>query len=104
MGQLSDADKLKMGYQFDISKMGLANQYSTASDIRNFAQQKEIAKLNNDYNRQEFLFQIENDPVKRAAALELETKLNANKSLFDVLGKNAGTYEGNRGYDLAGKL
>ena len=76
--------------------MAIANQYSTTSDIRNFAQQKEIAKLNNDYNRQDFLFQLENDPAKRLAMAELEEKLNANKSLFDVLGKNVGTYEGNR--------
>lgn len=60
--------------------------------------------MNNDYNRQDFLFQLENDPAKKLAMAELETKLNANKSLFDVLGKNVGTYEGNRGYDLAGKL
>jgi len=85
MGQLSDAQKLQMGQQFDLTKMGLANQYSTASDIRNFAQQKEIARMNNDLNRQDFLFQLENDPAKRLAMAELEEKLNSNKSLFDVL-------------------
>jgi len=104
MGQLSDAQKMSMWYAQDLNKMAIANQYSTTSDIRNFAQQKEIAKLNNDYNRQDFLFQLENDPAKRLAMAELEEKLNANKSLFDVLGKNVGTYEGNRWYDLAGKL
>ena len=70
-------------------------------DIRNFAQQKELAYLNKDLSRQQFLFELENDPEKKAKAYELEQKLNANKSLFDVLGKNVGTYEGNRGYDLA---
>lgn len=74
----------------------LQSRLSEKSDIRNFEQQKEIAKLNNDYNRQDFLFQLENDPAKRLAMAELEEKLNANKSLFDVLGKNVGTYEGNR--------
>ena len=55
----------------------------------------------NDNERANFLWQIENDPEKRLKVAELEQKLNANKSLFDVLGKNVGTYEGNRGYDLA---
>lgn len=73
-------------------------------DIRNFSQQMQLAKYNNDSARQKFLFEIENDPEKKAKALELEQKLTSNKSLFDVLGKNVGTYEGNRGYDLAGAI
>lgn len=32
------------------------------------------------------------------------TTIPPGKSLFDVLGKNVGTYEGNRGYDLAGAM
>ena len=32
------------------------------------------------------------------------TTIPPGKSLFDVLGRNVGTYEGNRGYDLAGSL
>jgi len=50
------------------------------------------------------LFEIQNDPEKKAKALALEAQANAGKSLFDMLGKNVGTYEGNRGYDLAGDL
>lgn len=92
-GQMSDAEKLQATQAFQ-----------NESDIRNFAQQKELAKYNNDLNRQEFLWQLENDPEKKMKALELEKSLQANKSLFDVLGKNVGTYEGNRGYDLAGNL
>lgn len=88
----------------DTEKMRATQAFQTQSDIRNFAQQKEIARLNKDLTREQFLFELENDPEKKAKALELEQKLNANKSLFDVLGKNVGTYEGNRGYDLAGAL
>ena len=66
-GQMSDAEKLQATQAFQ-----------NESDIRNFAQQKELAKYNNDLK-----------------------SLESNKSLFDVLGKNVGTYEGNRGYDLA---
>lgn len=73
-------------------------------DIRNFAQQKELAKIAKDNARSQFLFELENDPEKKAKVLEYEQKLNAGKSLFDILGKNVGTYEGNRGYDLAGNL
>lgn len=89
-GQLSDAEKFSM-----------QNAVEDRRDLRNFAQQKELAQFNNDLNRQEFLFNIENDPEQKAKAIALENSLNANKSLFDILGKNVGTYEGNRGYDLA---
>lgn len=88
----------------DVQKMQATQAFQNQSDLRNFAQQKEIARLNKDLTREQFLFELENDPEKKAKALELEQKLNANKSLFDVLGKNVGTYEGNRGYDLAGAL
>lgn len=92
---------IQQGQMSDAEKMKATQAFQTQSDIRNFAQQKELAKYNNDLNRQEFLFKIENDPEQKAKTAELEAKLNANKSLFDVLGKNVGTYEGNRGYDLA---
>lgn len=92
-GQMSDAEKFRM-----------QNEVQDTRDVRNFEQQKELARLNKDLTREQFLFEIENDPTKRAATYELETKLNANKSLYDVLGKNVWTYEGNRGYDLAWKL
>lgn len=89
-GQLSDREKFAM-------QTAVENQ----RDIRNFAQQKELAYLNKDLSRQQFLFELENDPAQKAKTLELEKQLSSNKSLFDVLGKNVGTYEGNRGYDLA---
>ena len=92
---------LQQGQMSDAEKLQATQAFQNESDIRNFAQQKELAKYNNDLNRQEFLFNIENDPEQKAKALALENSLNANKSLFDVLGKNVGTYEGNRGYDLA---
>ena len=95
---------LQQGQMSDAEKMRATQAFQTQSDIRNFAQQKELAKYNNDLNRQEFLFKIENDPEQKAKTAALEAQLSANKSLFDVLGKNVGTYEGNRGYDLAGAL
>lgn len=95
---------LQQGQMSDVQKMQATQAFQNQSDIRNFAQQKELAKYNNDLNRQEFLFKIENDPEQKAKTAALEAQLNANKSLFDVLGKNVGTYEGNRGYDLAGAM
>ncbi len=92
---------IQQGQMSDAEKMKATQAFQTQSDIRNFAQQKELAKYNNDLNRQEFLFKIENDPEQKAKALALQKSLESNKSLFDVLGKNVGTYEGNRGYDLA---
>jgi hypothetical protein len=88
--------ELESGKLSDIEKFKLQNAVEDRRDLRNFAQQKELAILNKDLGRQEFLWQLENDPEKKAKALELEQKLQSNKSLFDVLGKNVGTYEGNR--------
>jgi murein DD-endopeptidase MepM/ murein hydrolase activator NlpD len=92
-GQLSDADKFRM-----------QNEVEDRRDLRNFSQQKEMAQIAKDNARSQFLWELENDPEKKAKVLEYEQKLNAGKSLFDILGKNVGTYEGNRGYDLAGAL
>lgn len=103
--QEKDAYKAKFtGNLNDTQKLLMQQEMENKRDARNFAQQKELAILNKDLWRQEFLWKIENDPEKKAKALELEQKLNANKSLFDVLGKNVGTYEGNRGYDFAGAI
>lgn len=96
--------KLQQGQLSDREKFAMQTAVEDRRDLRNFAQQKELAKFNNDLGRQKFLFEIENDPEKKAKALALQTQLQSNKSLFDVLGKNVGTYEGNRGYDLAGAI
>ncbi|WP_288985084.1 hypothetical protein, partial [uncultured Flavobacterium sp.] len=69
----------------DTGKILLQERLSSARDIRNFEQQKEIALLNQDLERQNFLFELENDPEKRVKLLELEEKINANKSLYDML-------------------
>lgn len=95
---------LQQGQMSDAEKMRATQAFQTQSDIRNFAQQKELAKIAKDNARTQFLFELENDPEKKAKVLEYEQKLNAGKSIFDILGKNVGTYEGNRGYDLAGAL
>ncbi len=92
-GQLSDAQKFQM-----------QNEVENQRDTRNFSQQMQLAKFNNDSAREKFLFEIENDPEKKAKALELEQKIQSSKSFLDILGKNVGTYEWNRGYDLAGNL
>jgi hypothetical protein len=56
----------------------------------------EIAKMQGDITRQNYLWQIQNDPEKQAKALEIQEKLASNKSLYDVLGMNVGDYAGNR--------
>ena len=93
--------ELQQGQLSDVEKMNMQAKISESADIRNFAQQKELAKIAKDNARSQFLFELENDPEKRAKVLELEQKFAQDKSLFDVLGVNVGTYEGNRGYDLA---
>ena len=85
----------------DIQKMKLQAQLWEASNVADFNRQIQLAWLKWDIDRQNYLWQIENDPEKQAKALEIQEKLNNNKSLFDVLGTNVWTYEWNRGYDLA---
>lgn len=87
----------------DIQKIQLQAQISERADIRNFGQQIQLAQMQGDITRANYLWQIQNDPEKQAKLLELQQKANENKSLYDMLGVNVGTYEGNRGYDLAGK-
>lgn len=96
--------EIKSGQLSDAQKFSMQNAVVDRRDTRNFSQQVALAKMNGDIARQKFLFEIENDPEKQAKALALQTSLASNKSLFDVLGKNVGTYAGNRGYDLAGAL
>lgn len=81
--------------------MQLQAQISERADIRNFGQQIQLAQMQGDITRANYLWQIQNDPEKQAKLLDLQEKVNANKSLYDMLGVNVGTYEGNRGYDLA---
>lgn len=95
---------LKSGALSDAEKFRMQNEVEDRRDLRNFAQQKEMAQIAKDNARSQFLWELENDPEKKAKVLEYEQKLNAGKSLFDILGKNVGTYEGNRGYDLAWNL
>ena len=85
----------------DVEKMKLQAQLWEASNVADFNRQISLASAKWDIDRQNYLWQIQNDPEKQAKALEIQEKLNNNKSLFDVLGTNVGTYEGNRGYDLA---
>lgn len=93
--------QMKAGELSDVQKMQLQAQISEKADIRNFAQQIQLAQMQGDITRANYLWQIQNDPEKQAKLLELQQKANENKSLYDMLGINVGTYEGNRGYDLA---
>lgn len=93
--------QMKAGELSDVQKMQLQAQISERADIRNFAQQIQLAQMQGDITRANYLWQMQNDPEKQAKLLELQQKANENKSLYDMLGINVGTYEGNRGYDLA---
>ena len=93
--------EIKKGELSDIQKIQLQAQISERADIRNFGQQIQLAQMQGDITRANYLWQIQNDPEKQAKLLEIQQKANENKSLYDMLGVNVGTYEGNRGYDLA---
>ena len=72
---------LKSGQLSDVEKFQLQSAQSERSDIRNFQQQIEIAKMNGDISRQNYLFQMQNDPEKQKALLEIQSLLGSNKSL-----------------------
>lgn len=44
------------------------------------------------------------DPEKAVKWQDIADKATENSSLADLYGRNVGTYTGNRGYDLAGKM
>lgn len=77
-------DIAKIGYQFNLQ------QQSKALDLAN---EKEMLDYKSSL-----------DPDLAAKWEAVRAKATKNSSLADLYGKNAGTYKGNRGYDLAGKL
>lgn len=77
-------DLAKMGYQFELQQQGKALDLSNQKALEEYK-----ASL---------------DPDTAAKWEEVRAKATANSSLADLYGKNVGTYEGNRGYDLAGKV
>lgn len=87
------AQELKRGEMSDREKMAFQESSQLRQEAATFARQKEMAAFSKDLDRQNFLFQIENDPEKRAKAFELEQKIAKDSPLLALLGKNVATYE-----------
>lgn len=77
-------DITKMGFQFDMQNKG------KSLDLKNSMAMEE--------------YKASLDPDLAAKWEAVRAKATENSSLADLYGKNVGTYEGNRGYDLAGKM
>jgi hypothetical protein len=77
-------DLNKMQFQYNLARQGKAIDLKDSMAIEQYK-----ASL---------------DPDKAAKWQEIADRATENTSLADLYGTNVGTYEGNRGYDLAGKL
>lgn len=88
----------------DIEKIKLQAWIEDKRAYRDFNQQIKLAQAKADIDRQNFLFELQNDPEKIAKWQVIQNKLDSNGSLYDVLWKNVATYEWNRGHDMAGKI
>lgn len=110
-----DMQKLGANQEFQKELLALNQKYENSRSVRDF--NNEITKLGYQFGLQQ---QAKNLDLKNTMALEdykasldpdkaekwdaIRQKATENSSLADLYGKNVGTYEGNRGYDLAGKL
>lgn len=91
MWQLSDADKLKMGYQFDISKMGLANQFDlTKIGINN---QADLQKLVANYN-------LKNTSDIQTSKIDLMSKWFSTDQADAIIRSATGNWKGATGGSL----
>lgn len=96
-GQMSDVQKMKAQQDFELKKIGLSKE---AKDTK--PEFKVIWKNADGSDKYGWV-----DASTKTVTPYGETGSTTIpdwKSLFDVLGKNVGTYEGNRGYDLAWNL
>lgn len=121
-----DLNKLGIQNEYDLQKalqnqgfqkeiLALNQKYESSRSVRDF--QNDLTKLGFQFdlaqrqkaldltNEKEMLdYKASLDPDLAAKWEAVRAKATENSSLADLYGKNVGTYEGNRWYDLAGKL
>lgn len=110
-----DLEKRADDREFQKELLALNQKYENSRSVRDF--QNDLRKLSfqstlqneskaldlqNSMALEEYRASLDPDKAEKWQALMDTAKENS--SLADLYGKNVGTYEGNRGYDLAGKL
>lgn len=101
--------------EFQKELLALNQKYENSRSVRDF--NNDLTKIGFQYRLQEQgkALDLKNtmaleeyraslDPDKAEKWQAIADKATENSSLADLYGKNVGTYQGNRGYDLAGKL
>jgi len=75
----------ELGFQRDLSKMDLQQQYGVQNDLRNFEQQKELAQMGyqNQYNMANLGFN--QDMAKLGMQQSYSTAQNANQNQMDMI-------------------
>jgi hypothetical protein len=115
IANIYDLEKMAASQDFQKELVALNQKYENSRSVRDF--QNDIKKMGFQFElgRQGKALDLQDtmaledykaslDPDKAAKWEEVRAKATENSSLADLYGKNVGTYEGNRGYDLAGKL
>lgn len=117
MGVANVYDLQKMGQSQDFQKelVALNQKYENSRSVRDF--QNDISKMGFQFDMQrkgkvlDLANEKEMESYKASLNPDIAEKWQAvrdrateNTSLADLWGTNVGTYKGNRGYDLAGKM
>lgn len=110
-----DLQKLSANQDFQKELLALNQKYENSRSVRDF--NNDIKKIGYQFGLQEQSkaldlkntmaledYKASLDPDKAEKWDAIRQKATENSSLADLYGKNVGTYQGNRGYDLAGKL
>lgn len=118
-----DLEKIGVNNFYDLQKMEKDQNFQKQiEEIKNkYAMSRSVQELNNDMAKIGYQFNLqqqskaldltnEKEMLNYKASLDpdladkweaVRAKATENSSLADLYGKNVGTYEGNRGYDLA---
>lgn len=115
ISNIYDLQKMEASQDFQKELVALNQKYENSRSVRDF--KNEIAKMGIqfDIQRQGKALDLQDqmaledykaslNPDLAAKWEEIRAKATENSSLADLYGRNVGTYEGNRGYDLAGKM
>jgi hypothetical protein len=110
-----DLQKMEKDQNFQKQIEGIRNKYAMSRSVQelnnditkmglqfNMAQQGKALDLANEREMLDYKASLDPDLAEKWEAVR--AKATENSSLADLYGKNVGTYEGNRGYDLAGKM
>lgn len=115
ISNIYDLEKISKSQNFQKELVSLNQKYEDSRRDRDY--RNSISKLEKEFdlgrqgkaldlqdNKSILDYKASLDPELAEKWEEVRAKATENSSLADLYGRNVGTYQGNRGYDLAGKM